>query len=54
MPRHFAEFIAQQSSPGLILLSRKMSISESAAWLHLVWSASEAEEHANSIFYIRS
>jgi hypothetical protein len=49
MPEHFARFIERQSSPGLIVLSRKLSISDSADWLHLIWAASEAEEYVNLI-----
>ena len=52
MPGHFAKFVGQHSSPGVILLSRKLSISQSAEWLYLVWSASGSEEYANIIFYI--
>ena len=53
MPQHFARFIERQSSPGLIVLSRKLSISDSADWLHLIWAASEAEEYVNLILPIR-
>lgn len=49
MPYHFAEFIAQQDSPGVFLISPKLSIIEAADWLHLIWAASEAEEYVNSI-----
>ena len=49
MPYHFAEFIAQQDSPGVFLISPKLSIGEAADWLHLIWEASDAEEYVNSI-----
>ncbi|MBL8207306.1 MAG: DUF5615 family PIN-like protein [Blastocatellia bacterium] len=49
MPYHFAEFVAQQDSPGVFLISPKLSIIEAADWLHLIWEASEAEEYVNSI-----
>jgi precorrin-6B methylase 1 len=52
MPQHFADFIQAVSSPGLIIVSTKLSIADSAEWLHLVWSASESEEYVNSIFTI--
>lgn len=52
MPQNFGVFIQAQSSPGLIIISRKLSISDSADWLQLVWSASESEEYMNSIFTI--
>jgi len=52
MPEHFVDFVANQSSPGLIVVSRKLGISKSADCLHLIWEASEAEEYVNTIFQI--
>jgi hypothetical protein len=52
MPEEFVDFVANQSSPGLIVVSRKLGISKSADWLHLIWEASEAEEYVNTIFQI--
>lgn len=52
MPYHFADFIATNTSPGLILVSRKLSIGQAANELHLVWEASEAEEYVNCIYRI--
>ena len=49
MPMHFAEFIQQHQSPGLIVVSRKLSIRQAADWIHTIWGASEAEEYINSI-----
>ena len=49
MPDHFAQFIAHRSSPGVIIVSRKLSIGEAAELLLLIWEASEAEEYVNSI-----
>ena len=50
MPDHFERFIANQASPGLIIISQTLSISKAASWLHLIWSASEGEEYINSIY----
>jgi hypothetical protein len=50
MPRHFEEFIATEISPGLIIVSRTLPIGRAAEWLHLLWTASEAEEYANAIY----
>jgi hypothetical protein len=50
MPEHFARFIATHTSPGLIIVSQKLSIGTAAEWLHLLWAASEAEEYVNSIY----
>jgi hypothetical protein len=52
MPTHFANFIASRSSPGVFIVSRKLTIAQAAEWLILFWSASEAEEHVNLLTYI--
>ncbi len=52
MPLHFAQFIVNQSSPGVFIVSRKLSIGEAADWLLLIWEASEAEEYVNTIHHI--
>jgi hypothetical protein len=50
MPGHFEAFIATQTSPGLIIVARTLPIGQAAAWLHLLWAASEAEEYINAIY----
>lgn len=50
MPDHFGEFIASQTSPGVIIISQKMPVGRAAELLHLLWAASEAEEYANIIY----
>lgn len=52
MPTHFANFLASQSSPGVFIVSRKLTIAQAAEWLVLYWVASEAEEHTDSIIHI--
>jgi hypothetical protein len=52
MPKHFGDFITNQPSPGLIVVSKKLGIAKSTEWLHLIWEASEAEEYLNTIFQI--
>ena len=49
MPYHFAQFISQRPSPGVIIVSRHLSIREAADLLLLIWEASEAEEYINAI-----
>lgn len=49
MPVHFGEFIQTQNSPGIFLISQKISIRRAIDELILFWDASEAEEHMNSI-----
>src|SRR6516162_3005262 len=50
MPHHFEAFTATQSSPGLIIVSRTLAIGQAAAWLHLLWAASEADEYVNALY----
>ena len=52
IPDHFIEFIQHQNSPGVFIISRKLSIGKAAEWLLLYWTASEAEEHQNQIIDI--
>ena|ERR1051325_9708927 len=50
MPEYFEQFIESHDSPGLIIISQRLSISRAAEWLHLMWAASEAEEYVNAIY----
>jgi hypothetical protein len=52
MPVHFADFIQDHDSPGIFVVSRKLSIGAAAEWLLLYWEVTEAEEHRNSLIYI--
>ena len=49
MPSEFAEFIANNQSSGVIILSRKLSIEVVIEELLLIWAASSAEEWVNPI-----
>jgi hypothetical protein len=49
MPKHFAEFIQKQNSPGVLIISQKLEIGTAIEELILVWAASEAEEYTNTI-----
>ena len=49
MPKYFAEFISQNQSAGVIIVSKKLEISLVIEQLILIWAASEAEEYVNSI-----
>lgn len=49
MPIHFGQFIQLESSPGLLIISQKLPISQVAAELLLIWSASEPEEWVNRL-----
>jgi hypothetical protein len=50
MPAFFSSFVSDRNSPGLIIVSRKLAVARAADWLHLLWSASEAEEYINTIY----
>ena len=49
MPRHFAEFIQHQTSPGMIVVPQSLAFTAAVDDLILIWSASEAEEWVNRI-----
>jgi hypothetical protein len=49
MPKHFAEFIATQESPGVIIVPQKLSVNAAVEDLILIWGASESEEWINRI-----
>jgi hypothetical protein len=48
-PNHFAEFIAQHESPGVIVIPPRLTIAQIAEELFLIWLAMEAEEWTNRI-----
>jgi len=49
MPRHFAEFIARENSPGLLVIPQSLSVATTVEELILIWSATESEEWVNRI-----
>ena len=49
MPKHFGEFIASRSYPGVLIVSKKLPISSVVDHLLLIWAAAEAEEWENII-----
>ena len=49
MPRHFARFISNQTSPGLILISQDFPPVIAAEELLLIWAASIPAEYVNRI-----
>ena len=49
MPKHFAEFIGQTTSSGLIVIPQKLPVRVAIEDLLLIWTASEAEEWHNRI-----
>lgn len=51
MPRHFREFVAGHTSPGVFLIPQKLPIAQAIDMIVLVWAASEAPEWANQLTY---
>jgi predicted nuclease of predicted toxin-antitoxin system len=49
MSDHFALFIVEQLSPGVIMVPQRLPVGESVDDLLLIWSASLAEEWQNRI-----
>jgi hypothetical protein len=49
MPAHFGRFILSEDSPGVLIVSRKLSVSQVAEDLLLIWLASEPKEWVNRI-----
>jgi hypothetical protein len=52
MPDHLAEFIAAQSSSGLLIVPQHLSVSVVVEDLLLIWAASEAEEWTDRACYL--
>jgi hypothetical protein len=49
MPAHFADFIQHNESPGVIIISQRVSVIRAMDELTLVWEASRGEEWVNLI-----
>jgi hypothetical protein len=49
MPRHFAEFLRSNTSPGLLIVSQKTDLLSAIEALVCIWATSEAEEWVNRI-----
>lgn len=52
MPRHFADFIATASSPGVLILPQHIPISVAVEELLLIWNATDSEEWTNRVCYL--
>jgi hypothetical protein len=49
MPRHFADFILQDASPGVFVIPQQLPVRLAIEELLLIWLASEGEEWVNLI-----
>ena len=52
MPRYFATFIATETSPGVLIIPRRLSVAIAAEELLLIWSSMDAEERRNTIRFL--
>ncbi len=52
MPAHFARYVNEAHSPGVILLREAIPIATAIEELVLIWSASEAEEWIGRLVWI--
>jgi hypothetical protein len=49
MPRHFADFVVNQESPGVMIIVQKININVAIEELLLIWAVSDAAEWRNMI-----
>jgi hypothetical protein len=52
MPTHFAAFIADRVSPGVLIVPQHLGVRAVAEDLVLIWAATEAEEWTNRIRFL--
>jgi uncharacterized protein DUF5615 len=52
MPYHFAVFISERMSPGIIVIPQDLSVTAAVEDLLLIWAASDASEWLNRICYL--
>ncbi len=52
MPYHFADFIASNTSPGLIVIPQRLPLLSAVEDLLLIWSASKTDEWINRICFL--
>lgn len=52
MPQHFAEFIAENTSAGLLIAPQTLSLNIVVEEILMIWTASDAEEWINRVSYI--
>ncbi len=52
IPRHFAEFITTETSPGLLVVPQHLAVATVTEDLLLIWFSTEAEEWINRISFL--
>ena len=52
MPSHFARFIEERSSPGVIIVSQELDIAAAIEDLLLIWASTDAEEWVGHLGFV--
>ena len=52
MPRHFAQLLTSQSSPGLLIVAQDLDIAAAIDDLLLIWATTDAEEWVDRIGFV--
>jgi hypothetical protein len=52
IPRHFGEFIATETSPGVLIIPQHLSVAAAVDDLLLIWALTEPQEWANRICFL--
>jgi len=52
MPRHFGEFVSTETSPGVLIVPQRLSISVAVDDLVLIWSTMDSDEWQNTIRFL--
>ena len=52
MPRHFAEFIMRDTSPGLLVVPQHLAVAGVVEELQLIWFATEAKEWVDRVSFL--
>lgn len=52
MPTHFAQFLQNNSSPGVIIISQDLDIGTAIEGLLIIWAASVTEEWRNQLGFL--
>jgi hypothetical protein len=52
MPRHFAQFIATATSPGVLVVPQHLPVAAAVEDLLLIWACTEADEWTNRICFL--
>jgi hypothetical protein len=50
MPKHFSEFIVNQSSAGVLIVPQTLPVLQVVEDLSLIWAATESAEWINRIY----